>query len=75
MPRLKEPKHRKYLGPLDGDLNKSLDKVSLKCYRVWFSGGTAMLLDAQSELAARTIARKHIDPKIKIKSVECLGGE
>jgi len=36
-------------------------KAMLKCYRVWFNDGTAVLVDARNEKDARIMARDLVD--------------
>lgn len=48
----------------------------LKCYRVWFRDGSAVLVDAESPGQAREgallIARGNGDPSPSVARIECL---
>jgi hypothetical protein len=57
--------------------------MTIKCYRVWFRDGSALLVDATSEAEATdlgaNIAREQHnepwlthDPHLQVKSVDCL---
>jgi hypothetical protein len=64
---------------------RRLNKMPFKCYRAWFEDGSALLVDAQSFGEARQLASQLAeeqipeapldDPRLTIKSVECLAGD
>ena len=44
----------------------------LKCYRVWFKDGTALLVDAHDENEARRLAIIRAYEGSRVSKVECL---